>query len=301
MEAVWGPVPSEPGRGTREILEACARREIGVLFLVGVDPLVDFPDYELAERALSNAPFKVVQSLALGEYATYADAVLPAAAFLEKEGHFTDWEGRGQRIAPARDPVGLARPDWQIFQELSEVMGADMGLTSIRAIHEEMGPLLAPRVTASASPSAAPRPGGSPEARLSAGPGAAEGDPPALEGQDDDRLLLFTYPLLVDDGKLSVDATELKAALHQEPFVEVHPEDAERLGLVEGATARLRTDRGEVDLPVRVSDGIARGAVFVPFNQEGLRANTLLSGSLRSPVSLEPAAVMQEAAAEGAG
>jgi len=272
VEAAWGAVPAEPGRSTSEILAACAAREIDVLFLVGADPLVDFPDAELARRALENVPFKVVQDIALREYERYADAVLPAAAFLEQEGHFTDWEGRGQRLTAVREPVGLSRPDWRIFQELSEAMGAGMGLDSLEAIHEEMGRLLAPREGVRVSPG-----------------GAGERPAPA-EG-----LVLFTYPLLVDDGRQSVDAGELKAALQREPFVEVHPADAERLGL--GDRARVRTERGEVELPVVVTDGVSEGAVFVPYNQEGLRANTLLAGGLRAPVELEAVAESEEAVA----
>jgi NADH-quinone oxidoreductase subunit G len=274
VEGVWGPhLPADPGRGTRGILEAAARRELDVLFLVGVDPLSDFPDAALAERAIANAPFLVVQDLAPGQYREYADAVLPAAAYLEKHGHFTDWEGRGQRIAPARPAPGLARPDWEIFQELSEVAGADMGLRSMESLHVEMGPLLAPRpVTVSA--------------------GASRRGPAA----DGEGLTLFTYPLLVDDGRLSVDADELKAALGDEAFLEVHPADADRLGLEAGGTARVKTEAGQARLPVRVRDAVIEGAVYVPWNQSGLRANTLLSGPLHTTAAVEPAEEREEVA-----
>ncbi|MBI2238623.1 MAG: molybdopterin-dependent oxidoreductase [Actinobacteria bacterium] len=118
VEAVWGPLAAtEPGRSTRDILRAAANRQIDVLFLVGVDPLRDFPDAGLARRALQNVSYKVVQSLELGELEAFADAVLPAAAFLEKHGHFTTWEGRGQRLAPvprpgSPGPIGRSSPVW---------------------------------------------------------------------------------------------------------------------------------------------------------------------------------------------
>ena len=98
------------GRDWRGILEACAAREIDVLYLVGVDPLRDFPDAALARRALENVPVKIVQSLELGSLEPFADAFLPAAAFLEKEGHVTTWEGRGQRLRRVRDPEGMSFP-----------------------------------------------------------------------------------------------------------------------------------------------------------------------------------------------
>ena len=110
VEAVWGPLRA-PGRGrtAREILEACAAREIDVLFLVGVDPLRDFPDAGLARRALGNARYKVVQGLELGDLEPYADAFLPSAAWAEREGSVTDWEGRSQRIRPVRPAAGVSR------------------------------------------------------------------------------------------------------------------------------------------------------------------------------------------------
>jgi len=276
VEARWGEVPHEAGRDTQGILEASARREIDVLFLVGADPLVDVPDPALVRRALENVPFKVVQDISLGEYEPYADAALPAAAFLERSGHFTDWEGRGQRFEPVREPPGLARPDWQIFQELSEAAGADMGFTSLDALHQEMGRLLVPR-------------------RMSWLVGSAR--PESLPPRTDGELTLFSYPLLVDDGRQSVDADELKAALHEDPFVELHPADAERLGLADGDAARLRTEAGEAMLPVRISGGIAPGAAFVPWNQAGFRANALFSGAALASVTLEAAeAVVAEEA-----
>ena len=293
VEERWGRLPPDPGLDARGILEAAARREIDVLFLVGVDPLVDFPDANLARRAVANAPFRVVQDIALRDYALFADAALPAAAFLEKDGHFTDWEGRGQRLRPVRNPPGLARPDWQIFQELSEVMDADMGFHSLDALHQEMGQLLAPRTV---------EPRGLPEEVISEREGRARGsDEGGPSGSSPGELKLFTYPLLVDDGRLSVDSDELKAALAEGPFVEIHPEDADRLGLAPGEPARVRTESGEAELPVRVTDAVAPGSVFVPYTQAGFRANQLLSGRFFTGATVEPAGQREPVAAEEAG
>ena len=122
-------------------------------------------------------------------------------------------------------------------------------------------------------------------------------------------LTLLSYPLLVDEGRLSAGADELKRALGEEAFVEVHPEDADKHGLADGARATVRTDAGEAELPVRVTEHIAQGAVFVPFNQPGLAANRLLAGSFTNSASVEAVAAPQAqdgeapvvgAAAEGA-
>jgi anaerobic selenocysteine-containing dehydrogenase len=111
-------------------------------------------------------------------------------------------------------------------------------------------------------------------------------------------MTLVTYPLLVDEGRMSEGATELKAALGEEAFVELHPEDAEKHGLQDGGRAVVRTERSEAELPVRVTEHVAMGALFVPFNQPGLAANTLLCGGFTTAASIAPAA--GPAAEEGA-
>jgi NADH-quinone oxidoreductase subunit G len=280
VESAWGTsVPREEGRGWRAILEACADRAVDVLYLVGVDPLRDYPDAELARRALQNVPVKIVQSLELGSLAPYADVFLPAAAFLEKEGHVTTWEGRGQRIRRVRNPEGLSLPDWELFATMALACGGDLGFETVDELHEEMGGLLAPLegdVTIE---------------------GAGAASSPRAEG-----LTLFTYPLLVDDGRLTERADELKEALAEEPFVEVHPDDAAAAGVADGARVTLTTPAAAATLPARVTPTVAKGAVFVPFNQPGLGANALFAGDFVTTVALEPVEELVDAGADvGAG
>jgi NADH-quinone oxidoreductase subunit G len=275
VEAVWGPVMAPTGgRGAMSILEACAAREIDVLFCIGVDPLRDLPDAALARRALQNVPHVVVQGLELGSLEPYADVFLPTAAFIEREGHVTTWEGRGQRLRRVRPAPGIAQEDWEIFTGLALVMGGDLGWETLEELQEELGGLLAPHE------------------RLGAPAPAAAA---ALEPLADGELALFSYPLLVDEGRLSERADELKAALGEEAFVEVHPEDARGLGLEDGAAVRVRTAAGEAELPLRVTASVARGSAFVPYNQPGLEANTLLSGSFHAAARIEAAADADDA------
>ena len=283
VEAVWGPLLNrEPGRDAQAILQACADRQVDVLLLIGVDPLRDTPDAALALRALQNVPVKIVQSLELASLEPFADAFLPAAAFLEKDGHTTNWEGRGQRLAPVRGAPGIARPDWEILASMAVACGGDLGFETLEELHEEMGRLLAPR-----------------EVTLPAAPEAATGL--AQPAQPMDGLRLFTYPLLVDEGRLSERAEELKAALGHEPFLELHPDDAAELQAADGDEVVVRTAAGEARLPARVTEHVAKGAVFVPFNQPGFAANILLSGAFSTPATLsvaEPAASAVEGAQE---
>jgi NADH-quinone oxidoreductase subunit G len=274
LERAWGrSVPASAGRDARGILEAAARRELEVLYLIGVDPLTDAPDAGLARQAVQNVSFLVVQDISLGVYRDVADAVLPAAAYLERAGHLSDWEGRSQRIDIVRPAPGLARPDWQIFQELSEVAGADLGFGSVEDVQAEMAPLLKSRRVA-----------------IEAGPSRRE---PASDGEG---FTLFTYPLLVDEGLQLDGAEELKAALGLDAFVQLHREDASRLGIDDGAVVRVRTEHGQAELPAKVGVGISVGAAFVPWNQPGLQANTLFADGLRAAATIEPAGEREEVA-----
>ena len=266
VEALWGPiVVADEGRSTIEILRACAERQVDVLYLIGVDPLGDVPDAALARQALQNVPTLIVQSLELADLERYADVFLPASTFLERDGHVTDWEGRSQRVRAMRQAEGISRPDWEIFAGLAAAMGGDLGFDTLEELHAEMAPLWA-----------AWEPADRPTAWAGAG---------APQWPED--LTLFTYPLLVDEGRLSEGAADLKEALEDEAFAEMHPDDAVKRGLTDGAPVRLVTDGGEAVVPLRVTEGVAAGAVFVPFKQPGLAANTLLSGRTTAAVAVE--------------
>ena len=144
-------------------------------------------------------------------------------------------------------------------------MGSDLGFETLEELHEEMASLLAPRVMPE-------RP------NVWAGAGA----PQWL-----DDLTLFTYPLLVDEGRLSAGADELKDALEDPAFAEMHPVDAGEASLVDGVQVRLTTAAGDATCRCASRSTSRAGSVFVPFNQPGLAANTLLSGRLTASVAVE--------------
>ncbi|MEX0985549.1 MAG: molybdopterin-dependent oxidoreductase, partial [Actinomycetota bacterium] len=274
VEAVWGPImATDPGRDTAGILYAGAEHELDVLFVVGADPLRDLPDTALVRRALQNVETVVVVGTELGDLAPFVSAFLPAVPVVERDGHLSTWEGRAQRVRPARSSAGLSRPDWEIFAGLALALGGDLGFETLEEIHAEMGRLLAPR----------------------------EAVAPALADAQNvfaaPDLELFTYPLLVDEGRSSRGAHELKATFEEPAFVEVHPDTARAHGL-EGATeALVRTNAGSATLPLRVTDHIAPGAAFVPFNQPGLAAATLLVSGAGEPAAI--GSVARVAPAEG--
>jgi len=140
IERMWEVgLPWEPGLNTHAMLEAAARGQMQVLYIVGEDVAQKYHDPELAQRALENAGFVVVQDLFLTETAQYADVVLPAASVAEKEGTFTNTEGRVQRFWKAfNSPSPEVKPDLNIFAELAVYLGKPIPVFSAEQVMEEI-------------------------------------------------------------------------------------------------------------------------------------------------------------------
>ncbi len=109
------------GMGIREIIDAATNGRIRALYVAGSDPAAVSP---AAAAALERVDFVVVQELFLTPTAQLADVVLPAAAYAERDGTFTNGERRVQRFRQARQSPGEARPDWQIFATLGRAITA---------------------------------------------------------------------------------------------------------------------------------------------------------------------------------
>ncbi len=118
--ASWGSLPAERGLDTTGILEAAAAGRIEVLFLLGADPLADFPDRSLARRALAGARRIVAVTPLLDASAEKAHVVLPAAGFSEVNGTTTNLEGRVTKVSAKVTPSGTSRADWSIAAGLAD-------------------------------------------------------------------------------------------------------------------------------------------------------------------------------------
>ncbi|MCU0312184.1 MAG: NADH-quinone oxidoreductase subunit NuoG [Acidimicrobiales bacterium] len=138
FEEGWAAVPSAVGLDTRGILEAAADGRLDVLVLLGADPAVDFPDHDLAERALAGARTIIAVDTFLTDSSRRADVVLAAAGFAEKAGTTTNLEGRVSALTQRVTPPGTARADWMIAAELAFRLGADLGLESIEGVWDEI-------------------------------------------------------------------------------------------------------------------------------------------------------------------
>ncbi len=138
FSSAWGSVPQNTGLDTAGILTAAAAGEIHGLVLLGADPLSDFPDHDLARRALERASFVVAVDTFLNDSVQHADVVLPAATFAERPGTTSNIEGRITRLGQKITAPEVAWPDWMIAVELAARLDADLGFATMEEISEEM-------------------------------------------------------------------------------------------------------------------------------------------------------------------
>ena len=134
----WSTVPASAGLDTAGILGAAADGKLDVLVLLGADPLGDFPDTDLARRALAGARTVIAVDTLPTPSVRQADIVLPAAGFAEVDGTTTNIEGRVSPVVQKVTPPGTARADWIIAAELAFRLGDDLGLESVEDVFDEL-------------------------------------------------------------------------------------------------------------------------------------------------------------------
>lgn len=321
------------GRDTRAILEAAASGELDALLIFGADPIADFPDADLAQRAMSGSAFTVVMELFPTETAMHADVVLPSAAYAEREGTFTNLERRLQKLEPLLQPPGGAREVWRACRGIARALGRDWGWDSFSDVWDDIrknvpshaqvdierltqeAPLAGPQNASGFAPNeedplrlagpggqypkghrggapfqtgmdwplswelrgfeAKQRPGQIPAEASSASGGLPETQAAPVDG-DADGFALLSGRFIYDEGTM-VSRTAALRAIQKQPYVEINDENAKELGIADGDSVVIAGAGNSVTLPALVN-GIAKGAVFVPYDQGDLRANTLMSG-----------------------
>jgi NADH-quinone oxidoreductase subunit G len=137
----WGSVPDVFGLDAAGMLASAAERGMKVLILLGSDPLSDFPDFELARRAIEATEMVVSVETVPNRTSAYADVILPAASYGERGGTTTNLEGRISLLGQLVVAPGVAWPDWMVARELAAVMGKDLGFASLADIRAEMAAL----------------------------------------------------------------------------------------------------------------------------------------------------------------
>jgi len=240
-----GGKKAERGLSTGEMLQAASDGKIRALYVMGSNPLVEYPGAAKVRKALESVGFLVVQDLFMTETARMAHVVLPTLTVAERNCTLTNVEGRTQRTVRAMDPRGAAKQDWAILTMLSEDMGQPLSYGSadqvIKAIRQ---------VTADAPAPAA--------AKLQR---VETPQPPNPDANYPMRL--FTGKLMFDRSTIQRESAVLPT-LAPDPFVEIHPADAERLGVAPGERVAVYTPYGRLDLPAQISSDTPAGSVFIP-------------------------------------
>jgi NADH-quinone oxidoreductase subunit G len=129
----YAPI-DKPGLTTQQMLEAAAGGKLQALWIVGAKLIENYPDSDLARRALENCPFVVVNELTMTETARAADLVLPVASVAEKDGTYTNCERRVQRIYKAFEISRDVKPDWLVFSEVTAQLGGGTPYFSARDV-----------------------------------------------------------------------------------------------------------------------------------------------------------------------
>ena len=144
FEAAWGaPLDAKPGLTVTEIVGSALKGGVRGMYMMGENPFLSDPNINKVRKALAALEFLVVQDIFLTETAEFADVVLPATSFLEKDGTYTNTDRRVQIGRKVLDPPGQARPDWEIIREISTRIGLPMEYESVSDVFDEMVALVA--------------------------------------------------------------------------------------------------------------------------------------------------------------
>lgn len=310
FKEAWGVdrLPEEIGFTSTEFIPGVLAGKTRMLYIAGENPAVSQANLNIVRKALAEVEFLVVQDIFMTETAEYADVVLPACTFAEKDGTFFRLDRAVQLLNAAIPPRGASLPDWQIIQMIASRLGcADLfpyqgaadiwdeirkvvpGLAGIayhrlkdgRRLHmpcpKESHPGTPVRYT-----NGFPRPDG--KARFV----PVEVTLPAeLTGKE--------YPLLLTTGRDPYHYNTATITRHIPYFVkqadraylEIHPEDAARYNLSDNDEVEVASRRGKTTLVVRVTSKVTRGKVFAPFHFGDTPINLVTNDAL-DPVGRTP-------------
>jgi predicted molibdopterin-dependent oxidoreductase YjgC len=272
---------------------------------MGENPMLSDADINHVRHCLQQIDFLVVQDIFPSETVELADVVLPAASFVEKDGTFTGTDRRVQRVRKAIEPLGEARADWEIICEVARAMGAPgfefaspaevmdeiAGLTPIYGgisyeRLEREGWVQWPAPTAEHA--------GTPflhRGRFSRGKGRFH----AIEFREAAELPDDQFPFTLTTGRMMFHfhtgtmtrRSEKLDAEAPEAYVEIHPDDAARIGLNGSQRVRVTSRRGAIELKANVTEYIRPGVVFIPFHWAEAAANVLTNNVL-DPIAKIP-------------
>ena len=306
VAALWGvrELPATPGHTALDLFRAAAEGEIRALWIVCTNPAASLPDQALVRRALERCEFVVLQEASrTTATAPFADLLLPAASWAEKEGTVTNSERCISRVRAAVPPAGEARADWAIAAAVGRRLEARLPDRRVPALagqsmfawpdaeavwleHREATrgrelditglswPWLdeAPRAWPWPEGATAPTPRLFTDGRFHTPDGRARFAAPAWRGTAETRDA--HYPVSLTTGRLrdqwhgmSRTGTLGRLFAHTPtPAVEMHPQELARRRLQDGELVRIKSRRATLLLPVRASDAMLPAQAFVPMH-----------------------------------
>ena len=306
FEKAWGVqnLPDKVGLTVTTAIDAAADGHLKALYIMGENPMMSDPDQNHVRKALEHLDFLVVQDIFLTPTTEFADVVLPAVSYAEKDGTFTSTERRVQRVRKAVEPVGQSRPDWEILCDLARRSGYDRmqyGSASdvfdeIAAVTPVYGGMSFDRIDLVGLQWPCPdkQHPGTPilhTSKFTRGLGAFS---PA-EYRPSQELPDNEYPFVLSTGRCyfhfhTGTMTRRSQLLHREerfPYVEISPGDARSLKIPDRTWVYVSTRRGEVKAMARVTEVAQDGVLFMPFHFEEGPANRLTINAL-DPVAKIP-------------
>jgi len=288
----WGvQIPTNVGGRVTDFIEKAGEGVLKGFYVMGEDPVLSEPFQEKVIASLKTLDFLLVQEIFMSETARLADVVLPAACFAEKDGTFTNSERRVQRIRKAVEPPGQARADWRILCDVSTAMGYPMDYADPSEVFDEMasltpsyGGISFERIEEVGLQWPCPtkdHPGTRflHQGRFTRGRGLMHTisfRPPAEVPDEDYPLVLSTGRTLYNYniGNMSRKSPTI-AQKQNENFVEMHRDDASRLGVEDGGWVDVSTRRGSVICRAHVGEKVRPGALWMPFHFAESPANRL--------------------------
>ena len=238
VAAVWGELPTTPGRDLDGILTAARDGGLSALLVGAVDP-ADCPDPWLALDALDKVGFLVSLELRRSPVTDRADVVLPVAAAVEKAGTYLDWEGRARPFERVLDKTGLMT-DGRILHTIAEELDRPIDLPDVPATRYEI-----------ARVGAAPQVGA-----------AVDHDPVPVAEPAAGQALLASWHWLLDDGSLQ-DGEPFLAGTAKRARLHLSAATAAEIGVAEGELVTVASERGSLTLPLVLAD-LPDRVVWVP-------------------------------------
>ena len=325
VEAFWGleegSISPLPGRDVLNMVRGLENGEVGLFWIAATNPAVSMPDLERTKAAMLRSPFTVYQdAYDPTETKAYAHLLLPAAQWGEKTGTMTNSERVVTYCPSFRSPPGEAKADWEIFAEVGRRLGfqdkfdfADSAEVYAEFVQLTRGRLcnmsgLSHKRLAAEGPIQWPSPEGeitrSYGKRLYTNWNFPTEDVRAKFAAFDSQGLAEPtnqqYPFVLTTGRLyghwhtmtRTGRIEKIMKMHPEPFVEIHPRDAQKLEIEEGSWVEVRSRRGVGRWKAKVTKAIAPGTLFVPMHWGTLWTDNgeanLLTHPEVCPLSLQP-------------